>query len=456
MPHSATLETFQLQQNIYAAIGMPMRRSDGAFLLGGHEICCRTEDDELAFLAGVTMGEGVTTKTLIREGGAIVLNGTEATKAAIKALATMQLTYIVLPNAINGYAFGRIVTTDVFAMKNTTNNKRMTSVLLDKHEFQKLSQFYGCISSDDGIDCNMFFEAMGQASAELGACRWDMNKVLRIQRQVTAIEEPVAARGNQRQTIEERGNQRQTIEERGNQRQTIEERGNGRTLRSLAVRPVYYEAAEQEEEQGIEQEVEEACASNHPSGRPRKGGERLIAVRAVGRMDKHARFVPVSWKKSVEMVVENVMLKQELQRLNGVTAAGGYAAAIFQTPSPSVQEAQFEVCRRALEEQRQVLIQQRSQIQRDEMAALQITQERELRELRERELREREENDQGLGILRSPGDYLGFGSPGDNLGFGILGSPIDNLGLGLLGSDSPLCTGSPAFWATPRRTPRRR
>jgi hypothetical protein len=165
-------------------------------------------------------------------------------------------------------------------------------------------------------------------------------------------------------------------------------------------------------------------------------------------MDKHARFVPVSWKKSVEMVVENVMLKQELQRLNGVAAAGGYAAAIFQTPSPSVQEAQFEVCRTALEEQRQVLIQQRSQIQRDEMAALQITQERELRELRERE--------EGLGILRSPGDYLGFGSPGDNLGFGILGSPIDNLGLGLLGSDSPLCTGSPAFWATPRRTPRHR
>jgi hypothetical protein len=276
-----------------------MRRSDGTFLLGGHEICCRTEDDELALLAGVTMGEGVTTKTLIREGGAIVLNGTEAIKAAIKALTTMQLTYIVLPNAINGYAFGRIVTTDVFAMKNTTNNKRMTSVLLDKHEFQKLSQFYGCISQDDGIDCNMFFEAMGQASAELGACRWDMNKVLRIQRQVTAIEEPAAARGNQRQTargrqtIEERGNQRQTIEERGNQRQTIEdqrqtieergnqrqtieERGNGRTLRSLAVRPVYYEAAEQEEEQGIEQEeeqgIEEACASNHPSGRPRKGG----------------------------------------------------------------------------------------------------------------------------------------------------------------------------------------
>ena len=138
MPHPATLETFQLQQNIYAAIGMPMRRSDGTFLLGGHEICCRTEDDELAFLAGVTLGEDVTTKTLIREGGAIVLNGTEATKAAIKALATMQLTYIVLPNAINGYAFGRIVTTDVFAMKNTTNNKRMTSVLLDKHEFQKL------------------------------------------------------------------------------------------------------------------------------------------------------------------------------------------------------------------------------------------------------------------------------------------------------------------------------
>ena len=212
---------------------------------------------------------------------------------------------------------------------------------------------------------------------------------------------------------------------------------------------MYYEAAEQEEEQGIEQEeeqgIEEACASNHPSGRPRKGGERLIAVRAVGRMDKHARFVPGSWKKSVEMVVENVMLKQELQRLNGVAAAGGYAAAIFQTPSPSVQEAQFEVCRRALEEQRQVLIQQRSQIQRDEMAALQITQERELRELRERE--------EGLGILRSPGDYLGFGSPGDNPGFGILGSPIDNLGLGI---DSPLCTGSPAFWATPRRTPRHR
>ena len=435
MPHPATLDAFQMQQTIYAAIGMPMRRSDGTFLLGGHEICCRTEDDELAFLAGVTLGEDVTIKTLIRVGGAIVLNGTEATKAAIKALTTMQLTYIVLPNAINGYAFGRIVTTDVFAMKNTTNNKRMTSVLLDKHEFQKLSQFYGCISQDDGIDCNMFFEAMGQASAELGACRWDMNKVLRIQRQVTAIEEPVAARGNQRQTIEERGNQRQTIEERG----------NGRTLRSLAVRPVYYEAAEQEEEQGIEQEVEEACASNHPSGRPRKGGERLIAVRAVGRMDKHARFVPVSWKKSVEMVVENVMLKQELQRLNGVAAAGGYAAAIFQTPSPSVQEAQIEVCRRALEEQRQVLIQQRAQIQRDEMAALQITQERELRELRERE--------EGLGILRSPGDYLGFGSPGDNPGFGILGSPIDHLGLGI---DSPLCTGSPAFWATPRRTPRRR
>jgi hypothetical protein len=115
--------------------------------------------------------------------------------------------------------------------------------------------------------------------------------------------------------------------------------------------------------------------------------------------------VPGSAAKIAE---ENVMLTGELRRIRAAIAGGGYAGAIFQTPSaqePIVQELQLQLQaeKRKNEQQQELLLQEQAHRQRAEQ-----------------QVSMRYEHQQEYGILGSP---LGSPSRDDE----CWGSPSFNL-----------------------------
>jgi hypothetical protein len=260
---------------INVAIGISMRPSDGKPDIVGHQIYGGTASGETAVLAEVRLGEEVRLRDFICAGKAIV-NDAAAGIAECKALRSLALTYVVLPNIRGGFPLGQVVKTDVFTKINISTNDPVTSfALYDRAELEKSKKYFSCVEQPNDTLC--FYNAVGRASKTLFESHSQMLKILRVKRQGCAIEPKKRAFIAQ--------------EVRGS---AARPRGNGRALRALSVNPVYTEQDDEDDlfasVVGSTSAIIEACSTNHPSGRPFNAHGPIKSVGPVGYMDPRAAF----------------------------------------------------------------------------------------------------------------------------------------------------------------------
>lgn len=266
----STQASFDLHQIINIAIGMPMCPRNGKPTIDGAQIYGGSLSGETAVLVEATVGEKVTLGVFLECGQDIINNG-GASSATLKALGSMELMFIVLPNISDGFPLGRVVKTNVFSNRNTENNDPVTSVVLgDRKELDKIKNYLGSVELPNETEA--FYMAMKMASDTIGASHSQMFKTLRAKRQGCAIKPKKRAAPA-----------------------APADRGNGRALRALSVRPVYAEDQDDDTDLlasavGSTSAIIEACSFNHPSGRHFKNHGPIKLVGPVGYMNPLAAF----------------------------------------------------------------------------------------------------------------------------------------------------------------------
>ena len=379
---------------INTAIGISIRTSDGKPRVEGYELYVGTETGEIGAVGGFDVGDNMTLKQFLRVGKDIVNDG-DASRHVRKSLRDLIVTYVVLPNDSAGYLVGQLLSTTVFKMKNTTNNAAVTPITCcDAIEFKKCKQYLDCIGKPSA--CQLFYQAMKAASTStvMNESLVRMHQILRVKRQVAETgkraAEPEPAAASKRAAV------------------PAESRGNGRVLRALPVKPVYAE--------------QEACSPKMVV--PVEACTRIKKVVAVGHMKPHAAFgeffvwlVLLGWwltfgslavpGSAAKLAEQNAEMAHELHSLRAAATGGGYASAIFQTPSDvQALQAQLQVQRRKIEEQQALLSQEQAHRQQAELDAQRLAQQVEFQAQQAQQARQYD-----FGLLGTPSRVGVLGSP---------------------------------------------